>query len=214
MTADPLAVPRLTARFALDLFLRQLTRTGNFAFSAELTGLAKSGLYKRRARDPDFASACRRALQDHREELSDQASFLIGTGREPGLTSAGDLAFSRYANKPQLRRLPPGRLTSEGIGEFLRVLARTANVRLAARHVGVAHSSIYRRRKSDPAFARDMDAALDVAAVELECGLLQAADRGFTPRTDWLDGIEEDRPKMTVQEALWYLRRREGKRGG
>ena len=37
-------MPRRTCRYALDTFLRQLARTGNFALAADLAGLAKSGL--------------------------------------------------------------------------------------------------------------------------------------------------------------------------
>jgi hypothetical protein len=50
---------------------------------------------------------------------------------------------------------------------FLKILARTGNVRLAARDVGVAHSTLLTRRRRHPDFAAQWDAALVVARARL-----------------------------------------------
>jgi hypothetical protein len=199
-------MPRRTSRYALDSFLRQLARTGNFALAADFAGLAKSGLYKRRARDPAFADACSAALAAHRS-----APAVAGEGDQPKdgggvLTAPGDLAFSRYAGRPQRRRLPAGRLTGFGIANFFAALANTGNIRLAAASVGVAASSIHARRRTDPDFAEQLEAALAIAKTNIECALIQAADRTFGG--DWIDEVDPDGPKMTIDQAIWFVSRR------
>ena len=214
-------MPRKTSRYALETFLRQLARTGNFALAADLAGLAKSGLYKRRLRETAFDEACKSALAaflsspqfrgegDHvkhgggahptsvRPERSRRALDTAVT------TSDGDLAFSRYAGRPQRRRMPAGRLTGLGITNFFAALANTANIRLAARAVGIAPSSIHARRKTDPDFAAQVDQALEIAKVNIACALIQAAHRTFAP--DWTEAVDPDGPKMTINQALWLV---------
>ena len=192
-------MPRRTSRYAIETFLRQLARTGNFALAAELAGLAKSGLYKRRARDRGFAAAVTRAQAEGSRvrAVRDEAS---------NLTGSGDLGFSRYAGRPQRRRLPEGRLTGLGIANFFAVLANTGNIRLAARAVGVAASSIHARRRTDAGFARQMDQALDIARINIDCALIQAANRTFDP--DWIEGVDPDGPKMTIGQAIRFASRR------
>ena len=119
------------------------------------------------------------------------------------LTTPGDLIPSRYAGIPQLRRLPEGRLTGFGVANFFAALANTGNIRLAAKAVGVAASSIHARRRTDPAFAEEMQAALDIALSNIECALIQAADRTFDP--DWTGSVDPDGPKMTIGQAIALL---------
>ena len=64
---------------------------------------------------------------------------------------------------------------------------------LDAHSVGVAPSSIYKRRATDPGFAAAMTAALDLATATLECALLEADEA--TPF-----------PAISMHEALWLLR--------
>ena len=217
-------MPRKTSRYALETFLRQLARTGNFALAADLAGLAKSGLYKRRLRETAFDEACKSALAaflssprlrgegDHvkhgggghptsvRPERSRRALDTAVT------TSDGDLAFSRYAGRPQRRRMPAGRLTGLGITNFFAALANTANIRLAARAVGIAPSSIHARRRTDPEFARQLEAALEIAKTNIECALIQAADRTFG--ADWIEEVDPDGLKMTIGQMISFASRR------
>ncbi len=211
-------MPRRTSPRQLDLFLRHLARSGNIALAAADSGLARSGLHKRRARSPAFAARWDNAL----------ATFLSspetgGEGNRPSkpdgkeasssyLTALGDLTLldARRHRLPQLRRSPAGRLTPAGLAAFLAALETTANVRLSAATVGVAASSIYARRRRDQDFARAMDAALDTGAMHIEAALIEAAALMLDP-----GGLDEAAPgehpvspfpDMTVDGALHLLR--------
>ena len=151
-------MPRTTGKHDLDRFLRHLARTGNFALAAEWTGRAKSGLYKRKARDPAFAARCAAALATFRSNPPSRLREGQGEGMsleklQPASqktlrTTAGTLILSRGnrgRGPVQIRRSPAGRLTRHGLETFLRALAATANIRLAAHSVGIAASSIHWR---------------------------------------------------------------------
>ncbi|MBA3729840.1 MAG: hypothetical protein H0W92_03410 [Sphingomonas sp.] len=140
----------------LARFFTALADTGNFVLACEAVGRAKSGLYKRRARDPIFAADCQAALAQFRIGLPSPAregrgddSVRPERSRGALLTAPGALILSATGKRPQLRRSPPGRLTPAGIEAFLKTLAATANIRFSAHSVGVAPSSIYRRRRVD-----------------------------------------------------------------
>ena len=230
-------MPRRTSARNLTFFLRQLELTCNMTLAAERSGLAKSGIHKRKRRDPEFAAACEAALAAHvsspergggpsakermvegarsQSTLTTLAAHVSSPERGGGprsgggdrmetlLTTPGDLIPSRYAGIPQLRRLPEGRLTGFGVANFFAALANTGNIRLAARAVGVAASSIHARRRTDPAFAEEMDAALDIALSNIECALIQAADRTFDP--EWSEGIDPDGPRMSIGQMISFL---------
>ena len=102
--------------------------------------------------------------------------------------------------------MPAGRLTGFGIANFFAALANTGNIRLAAAQVGVAPSSIHARRRADPDFARQLEAALEIAKTNIAAALIQAADRTFG--ADWIEGVDPDGPRMTVGQALWLVSRR------
>jgi hypothetical protein len=165
----------------LARFLSYLADSGNFALACDRLGRAKSGLYKRRARDPLFAADCVAALAQHRSSSSpgrgggppkavEGALF----PHQPLKTSWNMLTLSTHRGRPQLRRAVSGCLTRAGLDAFLKTLAATGNIRFAAHSVGVAPSSIYYRRRRDPAFACDMDIALDAALANLELRLIEA----------------------------------------
>jgi len=221
----------------LARFFTALADTGNFALACEAVGRAKSGLYKRRARDPIFAADCQAALAQFRigafgAGVPPPAFRGRGTARRvvegPGedsvrpersrgalLTAPGALILSATGKRPQLRRSPPGRLTPAGIEAFLKTLAATANIRFSAHSVGVAPSSIYRRRRVDLAFARAMERAIAAAMATLELRLIEDADRTFDPDPDheaWLAAAAEPpAERMSIHQALWFLSMR-GKR--
>jgi hypothetical protein len=218
-----LPMPRRTSRYALDTFLRQLARTGNFALAADLAGLAKSGLYKRRARDRAFEEACETALAAFRsspERGGGPPKAVEGSNKDYLLTAPGDLVLTRGQSRPaQLRRSPAGRLTEAGIAAFLAKLAATANVRLAARSVGVAASSIYRRRDVDGQFAEAMREALSMGYRQVEAALVESACRALDPDPDHEEWLEANGgaplEPMTFDQAfmLLTLHRRQVRQG-
>ena len=176
MTASPRAGRKHSAT-ELARFLALLERTGNFALACATLGRAKSGLYKRRTRDPAFAAQCKAAI----------ALFHSSPGRgggplaeEPMVEGAhrrrdGSLILTTYAARPQLRRALPRSLTRGRLEAFLRALAATANVRLSARAVGAAPSSFYARARRHSAFGEAMDRTLKFACTDLEAALLAYA---------------------------------------
>lgn len=157
----------------LARFLSHLAGTGNFALACDRLGRSKSGLYKRRARDPLFAADCVAAIAQSRICHPSLAREGQGVGR-PLKTSWNMLTLSTHRGRPQLRRAVSGCLTRAGLDTFLKTLAATGNTRFAAHSVGVQPSSIYARRRRDPAFAADMDIALDGALAGLEMRLIEA----------------------------------------
>ena len=161
-------------------FLDLLSQTGNFALACSTLGRSKSGLYKRRLRDSLFDSQCVAALTTFRMEDPSREREGQGVGRPPvdpcHRHGSHAVVLTTYAGRPQLRRAAPGqRLTRPSLETFLRTLAATGNVRFAARSIGVAASSIHARRRRDPAFAADMEAARDVAHASLEMNLVEAS---------------------------------------
>jgi len=239
-------MPRKSHKRDLDRFLHHLAATGNFALAAERTGKAKSGLYTRRARDPDFAARCEIAVATFRSSPErgggakraacpgDRRALepKLGGGAtyaKPLLTESGTLTLSPPDRRRpvQLRRSPAGRLTDAGLAAFLRVLAATANVRFAAASVGVAHSSIYRRRRMDANFAEEMRLALLTGYDRVEAALLQTAFQTFDGdldedsktrssraqsrgAPDFHSGEPQITGPMTVDQAimlLWHHRR-------
>ena len=171
----------------LRRFLALLERTGNFALACATLGRAKSGLYKRRQRDPAFAARCRAALA-----LSSPGRGGGPLAEEPMVEGAGnapELILTACAGRPQLRRALPRSLTRDRLDAFLRALAATANVRLSARAIGAAHSSVYAHARRDRAFGEAMAATLELACHDLQADLLAemlapdpfAADDGENP---------------------------------
>jgi hypothetical protein len=162
---------RTLSTHELARFLALLAETGNFALACVSLGRARSGLYKRRIRDSFFDSECVGAIALFRSSPS-----LPGGGGPPKAVEGQPiLTLTTYAGRPQLRRAAPGTLTRTGIETFLKTLAATANVRFAALSVGVKPSSIYARRRRDPAFAAEMDIALEVAVAALEMRVIEAS---------------------------------------
>lgn len=153
----------------LARFLDLLADTGNFALACLRLGRAKSGLYKRRARDPLFDATCRGAVA-----RAQAALWRTEGDRRPGADGKSAFVLGRYAGRPQLRRAVPGVLTEAGRERFLYGLALSGNIRFAAASAGIAHSSILYRRRTDPAFGREIEAALDAALAGLEMRLIEA----------------------------------------
>jgi hypothetical protein len=77
---------------------------------------------------------------------------------------------------------PPGVVTGltyeERVDEFIRLLAEGNRVRQAAAAVSINFSTMYRRRHSDPAFAKRWEDALRVPVEKLEAEGLRRAMLG------------------------------------
>lgn len=201
-------MPRRTEPAQLARFLGMLELTGNITLAAERCGLAKSGLFKRRARDPAFAAALDAALAAARTGVAEASARGAVLQAGPNLTSdSGQMGVcpGRRRGFAQLRRVPAGRLTNEGLSAFLTRLAATANVRDAARSVGVASSSIYARRRADPQFRAAMDEAIEEGATTVEAAALSGALYAVGACPEPADGAEPPLA-MTADDAFHLLR--------
>ena len=194
---------RETSPHQLAAFIGALVDTGNVTLSAERVGLAKSGIYKRRARDPDFDRTCRDAIADYDGAAIRHAPDRFADPAAPRTNKHELVHLPAHAGRPaQLRRSPGGALKPSAMAIFLAHLGETANVRGAARAAGIAHTSILRRQHRDPAFAAAMAEAIDIGKFCLEAALNEAALVFLDPAT--LDPARPPLllPSMSVKAAI------------
>ncbi|MCW3847510.1 hypothetical protein OF829_09665 [Sphingomonas sp. LB-2] len=210
-------------------FLEALRRTGNARLAARELGVHRATFTKRRARHAAFA-----AEWDATLAAAHAAFALAGGTRQPepkrapdpnslALTDAdqwraqlrtggGEPVITRTASgRLQLRLSPPDRMTRAATQAFLTALAATANVRLSAAAAGYAHTSIYARRKADPAFARQMDEARRIGLERLEAAMLEAATAAQDaegPDAAWQHSLDANPiPPLTAAQAMQLLAR-------
>ncbi|HEY0150179.1 MAG TPA: hypothetical protein VGB70_14405 [Allosphingosinicella sp.] len=194
-------------------FLRALAQTGNARLAARSLGVNRSTYLKRRARHPAFAAAWGGAL------AAAQAALAAAAPGEPAPTRT-------RSGRLQLRAAAARAITRTAEHAFFIALATGHSVRAAARQAGFAHSSFHRRAARDPAFAREMEAALEQGADRLEwaaaqsalagLGLLEGAEGGFSWEEE---AAAAPLAPMTPDQALQFLRYRhrarlDGRAGG
>ena len=107
-------------------------------------------------------------------------------------------------------RAGPGRWSTASERAFLAALTASANVKAAARAAGVSAVAAYNRRRQWPAFAAAWDAAKEEGWVQIEMGLIYAANATLDPEPE-VDEARADAfagPEMTVEQAmkLWFHR--------
>lgn len=186
-------------------FLAALARTGNARLAARELGVHRSTFTKRRARSAAFAAEWDGALAAAHARLN---------------TAAGGAAPPRSnrrepATRPRAVRLADGRLqlrasSRRGIDQdarqaFLAALSATANVRLSARAAGFAHSSFYRLRDHDPAFAREMRLALRLGCDRIELALIDSFAPASHRDDAWRSNDPPPIPPMSVGQAMQAL---------
>jgi len=216
-------MPRpFTRRQALEnaAFLDALRRTGNARLAARELGVHRATFTRRRAAHAAFAAQWEAALAAAHAALKlaggarppEPAAAASRQGKRPRprpatRTEGGELHVARAgaSGRLQLRRAPPGRMTKAAAQAFLRALAATANVRLAAAAAGFAHSSFYARRRADRAFAREMRLALQVGYDRVEAALLAAALPESHADDGWRHSEPLPVPPMSVDQALQLL---------
>ena len=209
-------------------FLAALRRTGNARLAARELGLHRSTFLKRRARHPAFAAEWDAALTLAHARLNDPPRAGSGRGTMRAADGGGAHAKAPDTPEPRLVRLANGRLQlrapSPGVRRidsrarqaFLAALAATANVRLSARAAGFAHSSFYRLRDYDPAFAREMRLALQQGYHRIEMALIEAFDPASCRDDAWRRNDPLPVPPMSTAQALQllYLHQKEARLWG
>jgi hypothetical protein len=119
----------------------------------------------------------------------------------------------RNDGKLQMRRAQPGKITREAEQAFLAALSATCNISLAAAAVGACFNAFDRRRRKDPAFAREMRLALARGYQALELALLESSLPGSHEHDDWRNNDPPAMPPMSVNQALqlMYLHQKEAR---
>jgi hypothetical protein len=209
-------------------FLKVLRKTGNVRLAAREVGLKYSTMQDRRRKHPHFASAWDAALvfaqarfervgrglsakdgaRDHAPSPRSRSRASRPSPAEGGgfRTAGGEAIIVRMKDgRLQMRRAEPGRLTREAEQGFLAALSATCNISLSAAAVGACHSAFDRRRRKDPAFAREMRLALQRGYEQLEMALLASGLPGSHEQDDWRSNDPPAIPPMTANQALQLM---------
>lgn len=206
-SAPPPAVPEprpLTRAQALEnrAFLAALRRTGNAREAARAIGQHRAKFTRRRLKHPAFAQAWDAALV-----LADAAL----KQHVPERQAAAEPRVTRTrTGRLQLRRALPDRIDRAAEQRFLLALSACANVSLAAAAAGFSRHSFYLRRRRNPAFAREMRAALAQGYERVEAALLHATVPLSFEDDAWRHNEPPAMPPMTVDQAmqlLWHHQR-------
>src|SRR3954467_2456678 len=165
----------LTGAQALEnrAFLKILRRTGNVRLACRELGLNYGTMQHRRRAHPAFAlrwdaalvfaqSRIKSAQSQPRSGTSAKGQSLDTLGTNGAFRTQGGEPYlvKLKSGRLQLRRAQPGKLTREAEQAFLAALSATCNFALAAAAVGANFNAFNRRRKRDPAFAREVRLAL------------------------------------------------------
>ncbi|HEX8554189.1 MAG TPA: hypothetical protein VF695_05740 [Sphingomonas sp.] len=198
-------------------FLRALARTGNVRLAARETGIKYGTIQHRRRQHPAFATRWDAALATAQARINargKQGPVAPRGAPDPHRTRGGEPVVVRTnGGRLQVRRAQPGKLTKACEQAFLSALSASANISLSAAAAGAAEAAFYRRRRTDPGFAREWRLALQEGYDRLE----QALTAGFLPeahRDDaWRHNEPPDMPPMTTAQALqlMYLHQKEAR---
>ncbi|MES2755257.1 MAG: hypothetical protein V4659_11375 [Pseudomonadota bacterium] len=220
-------------------FLRELRRTGNVRLAAREVGVKYGTIQHRRAKHPGFAvrwdaaltfawarleagglrgpsgSSMITARRGRSDDSPHPKPSLEGGGLKNSRRTAGGepVIVRRNDGKLQMRRALPGKLTKQCEQAFLAALSATANVRLSAAAAGAAEAAFYRRRRQNPAFAREFLLALQEGYDRLEMALLESADPASFEDDHWRHNEPPAIPPMTANQALqlMYLHQKEAR---
>ena len=186
-------------------FLAALRRTGNAREAARSLGFHRSTMTKRRARNPAFAAEWDAALAFAHARLN--SARLNDPEAQPDHPDTSEPRAIRTASgRMQLRARPARALDRAAEQAFLSALSATANVRLSAAAAGFSHSAFYARRRQSPAFAREMQLALETGYERVELALMEAALASSYRDDAWRHNDPPAIPAMSVDEAMMLLR--------
>jgi hypothetical protein len=168
--ASPEPAPKRRAGFtpeAKAIFAAALREGARAEDAAAAADVSVSGSYGARRRDPAFEEACRDALAAPAAERRRARAYKDrSAGRSP------DRLVANNRRAVQRRRIQV-RFDEAAKEAFLTAFALTCDARAAAAEAGVAESTVYYHRRTDPAFAAIFDEALEQGYVRLEAEALR-----------------------------------------
>ena len=109
------------------------------------------------------------------------------------------------SGKLQLRPAHANKLTHAAEQAFLAALSATANIRLSAAAAGASAAAFYRRKRQNPAFAREMRLALAMGYERLEGAALAAAVPESHADDAWRHNDPLPIPPMSAGQAMQLL---------
>lgn len=193
------------------LFLERFAMSGNVRLAAREAGVKYGTIQHRRRANAAFAQAWEAAA------AAVQARLHLAGGRrgpeastrrnaDPMRTRGGEpIVVRTRTGKLQVRLAHPGKLTKKCEQTFLYALSATANVRLAAAAAGASEAAFYRRRRQDPAFAREMRLALKMGWERLEMAAVEAALPESHSDDQWRNCDLAPMPRFTPEQAIQLL---------
>lgn len=191
-------------------FVKALGKTGNIRLAARQIGIAYGTIQHRRRVHARFAQQVAAALAFAQARLGGQGGAKrpsAAAGEADGHRTRGGEAVvvALPSGRLQMRAAHPGKLTRACEQAFLSALSATANVRLSAAAAGASVAAFYRRRRNNPAFAREMRLALQTGYERIEGALIE----GWMPEAHEDDGWRHNEPPpipaMTPNQALQLL---------
>jgi hypothetical protein len=190
-------------------FLKALRRTGNVRLACREIGAKYGTMQHRRRRHPALAVRWDAALAFAQARFGKSGRVgprVRGDGGGLFRTRGGEMVICRRNDgKLQMRRAQPGKLTVEAEQAFLAALSATCNMSLAAAAVGSCFRAFDRRRKADPAFAREVRLALQRGYEALEMALYESGLAGSHEHGDWRHNEPPAMPPMSVSQALQLM---------
>jgi hypothetical protein len=193
------------------LFLERFALSGNVRMAAREAGVKYGTLQHRRKVHADFAQrweAAAAAVQARLHLAGGRRGPEASTGRnaDPMRTRGGEPVVVRTRNgKLQVRLAHPGKLTKACEQTFLYALSATANVRLSAAAAGASVAAFYRRRRQNPAFAREMRLALKMGWERLEIAAMEAALPESHSDDQWRNCALAPLPRFSPDQAIQLL---------
>jgi hypothetical protein len=193
-----------------EAFLKALHRTGNVRLSAREAGVKYGTIQHRRAGHPDFASRWDIALVDAHARFhaaGGKAGPAMPRRAASALRTAGGepMVVRTKSGRLQVRPACRGKLTKAAEQLFLQALSATANIRLSAAAAGASFAAFYRRRRQNPAFAREMRLALEMGWERLREAMLAAGMPESHEDDAWPENDPPPIPPLTADQALQLL---------
>ena len=191
-------------------FLRELARTGNAQAAARAIGVSDRTLHARRKVHPAFAARWDATLAAAHARLHRAGGARSAAGRGEG-GGEGDRAADQTTvslcrnGRLQLRRARRDAVTRAGEQRFLLALSATANISLSAAAAGASAAAFNKRRRANPAFAREVRAALAAGYERLEGALFESWLPGSGEDAAWRANEPPALPPMTPAQALQLL---------
>lgn len=193
------------------IFLERFALSGNVRLAAREAGVGYGTIQHRRKQHAAFAQAWEAAAAAVHARLhlaGGKRGPEPSTGRnaDPMRTKGGEpMVVRTRTGKLQIRLAHPGKLTKACEQAFLYALSATANVRLAAAAAGASARAFYRRRRENPAFAREMRLALKMGWERLEMAAVEAALPESHSDDQWRNCDLAPMPRFTADQAIQLL---------